>query len=1636
MVKDNSILKRTPFRIRKALSVFLALFFLCPSSFPEIDSLAPLSRINNVSFENSLTAAVICKYIERDGNMGGDSGLGDVMNRLSGHALDAAGVQSPAEHITAISLLRNVKVLPDEVTIEIPHENLAVRYFNPGKANVVTPYSDVIRLSTTVISPGLHRQIIHRLPVLEAAAPARQYPEALPENDLSAEKMGTPAATANLRTGNIGLPNWAPEGRNTSYDLDTFIFRTFAPDFFNEPETLSAIAGRMGLGSERAWVLNINVTGQPVCGHNRTTFKVTVTAASGSVLKTSDFAFKMATPYHYYNKAVVDDGPHMKKELEFSRLLGGVPFFRSHYSSTLALKSYSIGAAGDEILERFRLGYTSVSAIYLQLDEWACGTTMKNYFKLLSECNLPREKRTELVRNAALQTVTTIVKGWHLLKTENGGLIYDTGLDDVIMAYPEGLTDPEEIGKAGSIVFIDPNGGRESGAEWALLHAINTFLVGAEHSGGKLGQREILSVIYDVLGPQEGRIFLNKVAGIDQLRYGPARESTLFQSSLKEGGDAFLKGRASYLAKHESATKEQMVDPELGAWRAEPEYREAIQCLRIAFGREFMERNMPEIDRLVCGLIEGSGDASVPALITAIFDYDYLSRVESSEGDIVAHLRLYNVILREEQKAYRVIWHIINEGFMRDGIINIRLEETEFERVRAFVRRFGGFYPLLFSLFRENAVKVSSIADRFSAAVPYDVIGIEGMGEICSDIAGFEAMKYGEDPDFLYKVMGELMRAVSNYDDTTMPYEPDTELYRSPFPKFTHFHRMIRAAQESVSADGTDAEDPRNHVPEKLRGRDFGNGTVLHVSGWNLKKGEKLSSEMRQFVYGLRPDREAAGYEERFKIRQRLKSEIAAVLNKNILRLDDESVRDELLRLSIRFIRLDDPLRQTLWDIQDCSYESLCLIEEQIMNGEGFLVPISQARHKITTECRQLYPKTIVNGTEDLDKELVGKKVFGGVLDTIAAEKKKFERTGPVRKMELEFRAVKGIPHSVWGYIVDTCMKDDKGLWQSKDLFLMEMFDAVSKKIVGYAGLSEADINGEKVLVVAGIQPTVGLLAEAGLNTVMPLIDGALLNMRDEGGYRHVYLAGPESDRVGILDIAEERYGPQFKIPEIRWASEGFPSTEWVREIQPGRHGVTEALGMFISDMRRRDGVICRFDNSPALPASGRPGDSADASRKQYWVRHSRAFSRTVDTLIGSIPVRVTWNAADMKKLTETLISQGSQIIQVKKLLGVSLEHLCDELLDNAYDAVVSSYDPELLPDGPGEGYAGVISVSFGAENGYFTVNVTDNGPGKNAAGTGRKIDKGVYGGKKGRGLQNIRAIMQALGGELELCLGDAGHRGSTATIKIPLEKLTLKAGASFAAAPQAGRAYAQKFINYLTVNSGAISDALMTGPGVKLLRIPVEAIESVGFGNIQSFIEAFQAAGGYAELYYMSGTGDIGDAVYRKYGLTRKKLPEKFRSSRENTVTLFAAFKGEEIDRTAVIKRLGSAEVTTRNTILSPIGLQHDAAGLIRAAILGLQTMEVARQIKKKGELLARNQAFRDSIQLTILENLKNVCGNERLRDFDLTPDDIIGLASGNINDIVTALNKLIKLLPIIPINAEELRQIYEHAKEVVTAA
>ncbi|MGB2600950.1 MAG: hypothetical protein WBD00_04305 [Candidatus Omnitrophota bacterium] len=248
--------------------------------------------------------------------------------------------------------------------------------------------------------------------------------------------------------------------------------------------------------------------------------------------------------------------------------------------------------------------------------------------------------------------------------------------------------------------------------------------------------------------------------------------------------------------------------------------------------------------------------------------------------------------------------------------------------------------------------------------------------------------------------------------------------------------------------------------------------------------------------------------------------------------------------------------------------------------------------------------------------------------------------------------------------------------------------------------------------------------------------------------------------------------------------------------------------------------------------------------------------------------------------------------------------------------------------------------------------------------------------------------------------------------------------------APSLGRA--GKIIEFIDSNTDFVAG--MLGPEAKqdvLVRIPVEAIEAVGPAKIKDYLAAIQGTDhGYIELFSATGVGQVSDAKYTEYGIDKKTLPDDFTKNRENTITLFTILKSEEL--TAKGKQDGEwgiGGISPTDTIISPIGLNYDRSGFIRGIILGLRLSEIARQKSEQGEV---DVAYAEKT----LSEYRDFCWSQGVRDFNLKTDDLVNLATGNINKMVEALNRIIKVLPIMPINTEELRVIYEHAREALIRA
>ena len=247
-------------------------------------------------------------------------------------------------------------------------------------------------------------------------------------------------------------------------------------------------------------------------------------------------------------------------------------------------------------------------------------------------------------------------------------------------------------------------------------------------------------------------------------------------------------------------------------------------------------------------------------------------------------------------------------------------------------------------------------------------------------------------------------------------------------------------------------------------------------------------------------------------------------------------------------------------------------------------------------------------------------------------------------------------------------------------------------------------------------------------------------------------------------------------------------------------------------------------------------------------------------------------------------------------------------------------------------------------------------------------------------------------------------------------------------------------YSQYLNVNEPALNRVLTDNKQGVLLRVPIEVIEQINEDNVHAFLEAFNSfPNAYVRLFYMSGIDeDVSESVYGKYSIEKKDLPKGFDVSRENTITLLPVFKEDTITDMTIISRLGASNIKATDTILSPVGLLHDSSGLVRATIFGLRIIALTGDISKNDlNNLRKDPAFMGTLQRDVLEVYKQICDPEYQNDLaGLDLEDIIGLAIGNINEVVKALKKLVKLIPISPIDPEQLRHIFENARKVLLAA
>lgn len=236
-----------------------------------------------------------------------------------------------------------------------------------------------------------------------------------------------------------------------------------------------------------------------------------------------------------------------------------------------------------------------------------------------------------------------------------------------------------------------------------------------------------------------------------------------------------------------------------------------------------------------------------------------------------------------------------------------------------------------------------------------------------------------------------------------------------------------------------------------------------------------------------------------------------------------------------------------------------------------------------------------------------------------------------------------------------------------------------------------------------------------------------------------------------------------------------------------------------------------------------------------------------------------------------------------------------------------------------------------------------------------------------------------------------------------------------------------QAILEFLDTNALDVANILNDKEGSdRLFRVSVEFIENAGVEDIKELLRDLQAAPRFfLELYSQERPQGFLDT----HGIVIKELPDTLKPAsrnRANTVTLFPVFKGEKLSPNRN-RRWGGEDFTS--SIISPVGYNYDRGGIVRGIVLGARLSEIAADASMDGN---------DEFVRNTLESYRAMCMAQGVpeRNFDLTGEDIINMARGEAEALVKSLNRLIRLLPIVPVNTEELINIYQRMREALIRA
>ncbi|GEM_PF-2964350 len=584
------------------------------------------------------------------------------------------------------------------------------------------------------------------------------------------------------------------------------------------------------------------------------------------------------------------------------------------------------------------------------------------------------------------------------------------------------------------------------------------------------------------------------------------------------------------------------------------------------FGFEWVKNNWERLVENLTRLLVKTTDYNRPRILALLSSQAHLRRLKAANADLLDHLVFYTQILSQEKRiAYQAL-EGISEGIEK-GIVDAALPEQEKDRILVFISKLHNFSPTLYAVYKQGGDQALQTFIEFSEKALRDKVGPEELRQFQQTYT---------------------QKGLSGSEVLAATIQIAIPASGASFVN----REEIRGLMEKFIAAG----DLRNHVPEVLRDRDFGDGDAdaITLTAWRLKQRETFDPDKKiarllnalKHPEGLKPA-------QRTTVMQEAKTRLKGLLT-TYLANREPAGRAAVLEAFYAYARHNDQLGEKIDRIQPDDYQGLNLLEQLFIDKDNLaflfrevleepgnalpqtsiekgpianpknlakqinglwrnMRPDKEARIKAMLQAvlpdaaeSQLIPLITEKGLQELVRTAVREpstrpvtphelieEFFQDPMGLIQNKMEKFEPQELDRKLSLEFRVVKGIPYGLWGINCGVCIATDLDLWKDPRFFLLAMIDRSTEKVVGFVHLFVPEPGA---LTVPGIEPSVELLSEVKPGQIYPLIEKALIRVATEGGYKTLDLPTNStilSNRTDIAREAQRRYASRVvQLPD------------------------------------------------------------------------------------------------------------------------------------------------------------------------------------------------------------------------------------------------------------------------------------------------------------------------------------------------------------------------------------------------------------------------------------------------------------------------------------------------------------------------